>query len=509
LAGLLEDFGSTPIAQPKRFKSQGEPMNVEELSARVRWDLSCLSYPAVEWTVPRFREGKRCLDVLIVGGGQGGLATALGLRLERVNNFRIVDRNPTGHEGPWRRFARMVTLRTPKEVTGIDLGIPSLTPRAWYEARFGSSAWEQISRIEREVWQDYLDWYRDVLEIPVENDTEVLAIVPHDELLAVDLRGPKGVERVHTRCVVLATGIEGNGEWLLPPFVDSISQARYARSADVIDFRRLAGKRVGILGGGASAFDNAGAALEAGAAKVDLCIRRADVPRVNPYIWMNFAGVLGHLVELSDLQRWRYMRHVLEELPVPPPQDAFERCRRFANFAIHTGCPWQAAREEGDAVAIETARGPFVFDFVIFAAGIATDLTIRPELAAFARQIALWGDRFTPPAGEESELLARHPYLGPAFEFTEREPGNAAFLSRIYNFTFGATPSHGLTGAAVTGMRYGVPRLIGGVVRRLFVEDAEHYYRDLVAYDVPELSIREATTVKAKMSTHETPPVAV
>ena len=124
-------------------------MSVARLSDRVRRELTYLSYPSREWTVPRYRDGARVLDVLIVGGGQGGLATAFGLKLERITNVRIVDRSPRGLEGPWRRFARMRVLRTSKEVTGIDLGIPSLTPRAWYEARFGRQAWERIQRLPR------------------------------------------------------------------------------------------------------------------------------------------------------------------------------------------------------------------------------------------------------------------------------------------------------------------------------------------------------------------------
>ena len=93
-------------------------MSVARLSDRVRRELTYLSYPSREWTVPRHRDGARVLDVLIVGGGQGGLATAFGLKLERITNIRIVDRNPRGLEGPWRRFARMQALRTTKEVSG-------------------------------------------------------------------------------------------------------------------------------------------------------------------------------------------------------------------------------------------------------------------------------------------------------------------------------------------------------------------------------------------------------
>lgn len=103
-------------------------MSVTQLSKRVRHELTYLGYPPREWTVPRSRDGAPVLDVLIVGGGQSGLGTAFGLKLERITNFRIIDRSRRGLEGPWRRFARMKQLRTPKEVSGIDFGIPNSRP---------------------------------------------------------------------------------------------------------------------------------------------------------------------------------------------------------------------------------------------------------------------------------------------------------------------------------------------------------------------------------------------
>ena len=468
-------------------------MSVARLSERVRRELTYLSYPAREWTIPRHRDGARVLDVLIVGGGQGGLATAFGLKLERINNIRIVDRNPRGLEGPWRRFARMKALRTSKDVTGIELGIPSLTLRAWHEARFGRQAWDRIQKFSPQVWREYLDWYRDVLELPVENDTEVTSIEPAGDLLLAHLRRRGRSERVHARKIVLATGFEGIGDWRAPPsLVADLPAERYAHSTAGIDFARLAGKRVGVLGVGASAFDNAAAALEAGAARVDLCFRRATFPQVNPFAWTHFAGMLGYFGELTDLERWRFMRRILDEFPQPPPQDSFWRCRKFENFAWHANCGWQKVRDDGDAATVETKAGNFTFDFIIFATGADTDLSSRPELAPIVRHIALWRDRFTPPSGEESDALAKYPYLGAAFEFMEREPGTASFLSRLHNFTYGATPSHGLTGAATTGLRYGVPRLVGGLVRDLFREDAAAYYEDLLAYAVPELETLES-----------------
>jgi FAD-dependent urate hydroxylase len=467
-------------------------MGVAQLSKRVRRELTYLSYPSREWVIPRHRDGTRVLDVLIVGGGQGGLAIAFGLTLERITNFRIVDRNPRGLEGPWRRFGRMTELRTAKDVTGIDFGIPSLTCRSWYEAKFGHQAWEAIDAIPPETWQDYLDWYRDVLELPVENEVDVISIEPAGELLLAQLRRLGRVEHVHARKIVLATGIDGSGKWRAPKaLLANLPAERYAHSADAIDFSRLVGKRVGVLGAGPSALDNAAAALEAGAARVDLCLRRAEIPRINPLVWANFSGMLGHFGALTDLERWRFMRHILEELPAPPPQDSFWRCRRFQNFAWHTNCPWQCVRDEGNAAVVVTEAGTFTFDFLIFATGFETDLSARSELAPLVDQIALWRDRFTPPCGEESDLLATFPYLGAAFEFTERKPGTAPHLARLHNFTFGATLSLGVTGAAITGIKYGVSRLVNGLVRDLFREDAPAHYRDLLAYAEPELETLE------------------
>jgi cation diffusion facilitator CzcD-associated flavoprotein CzcO len=382
----------------------------------------------------------------------------------------------------------MTALRTPKEATGIDLGIPSLTARAWYEARYGYKAWERLESFEPKVWRDYLDWYRDVLNIPVESGVEVTSIEPADNLLVAHLRQRNRTERVHARKIVLATGIEGNGAWKAPKaFITDLPTQRYAHSTDDIDFDRLTGKCVGVLGVGASAFDNAAAALEAGAKRVDLCFRRLDVPRVNPLEWTHFAGMLGHFGELSDLERWRFMRHILQELPQPPPQDAFWRCRKFENFAWHPNCAWDSVRQEGDAAIVETKSGTFEFDFIIFATGTETDLSVRPELTPIVDQIALWRDRFTPPCGEESEELGRYPYLGTAFEFMEREPGGAPFLGRLHNFTYGAMASHGLTGAAIIGLKYGVPRLIRGLVRDLFWEDRAQHFQDLLGFAAPEL----------------------
>jgi cation diffusion facilitator CzcD-associated flavoprotein CzcO len=459
-------------------------MSLEALERRVRQELEFLGYPARGWVPETRRDGERVLDVLIVGGGQAGLAACFGLRRERIDNVEVLDAKPAGLEGPWVDFARMVTLRTPKHVTGPDGGLPSLAPRAWFEAKHGPGAWDALQKIDRKDWQDYLGWYRRVLDLPVRNGMRVTEIRPDGGVLAARLADG---EIRRARRIVLATGLEGSGRWQIPAVVsDNVPADRYAHTSQAIDFTALAGKRVGVLGGGASAFDNAATALEAGAASVDLCIRRPELPRINPYRWMENAGYLGHFAELPDPLRWRMTRRIFD-MNQPPPQDTLWRCQRFSQFALHTGSPWTGLAMAGDAVAVETPRRSFAFDFLIIGTGFTVDLALRPELAGLAPDIATWADRYQPPADEMNAALGRFPYLAPDCSFTPKLRGTHPYLGHIYDFTFATMPSMGLTGGSISGLKYGVRRLVGGIARSLFAEDAESHCASLMAYDELEL----------------------
>ncbi len=132
--------------------AEDNPAGLAELERRVRFELECLGYPARPWTMPVHRDGEPVHDVIVVGGGQSGVSIAFRLLRERITNVRVLDRNPGGYEGPWIRFARMHTLRTPKTVTGPDLGIAGLSARAWWEAQFGEQSWQGLNKIPRELW---------------------------------------------------------------------------------------------------------------------------------------------------------------------------------------------------------------------------------------------------------------------------------------------------------------------------------------------------------------------
>ncbi len=52
-------------------------------------------------------------------------------------------------------YARMVTLRTPKHLTGLEYGNPNLTLQAYYEARFGEEAWARLDKVPKEMWRAF------------------------------------------------------------------------------------------------------------------------------------------------------------------------------------------------------------------------------------------------------------------------------------------------------------------------------------------------------------------
>ncbi|MGY6570598.1 MAG: FAD/NAD(P)-binding protein, partial [Salinarimonas sp.] len=286
-----------------------EESALARLEAQVRADLTKIAHPRMPWLEPvTGPDGRPAHDVVIIGAGQSGIATAFGLMRARVDNIRVIDKAERGREGPWLTYARMHTLRSPKDFTGPDLDVPSLTYQSWHEARFGEADWEALDLIPRELWGEYLLWVRDQIAIPVDNGTELTEIAPAGDLLRLTLKSASGEEIVHTRKLVLATGQESTGRWWMPEFVEKLPAHCRAHTADEIDFEKLSGRVVAVLGAGASALDNAATALEAGAASVHLFCRRASPQVVQPYRWLTFAGFLRNLSDLDDAWRWRFMR---------------------------------------------------------------------------------------------------------------------------------------------------------------------------------------------------------
>ena len=460
------------------------------LEAQVRDDLAKTSHPSSPWLQPKLGpDSGPALDVLIVGAGQSGLATAFGVMRSQVTNILILDKAEEGKEGPWLSYARMPTLRSPKDFTGPDLDIPSLTYQSWHEARFGREDWENLDLIPRDLWAEYLLWFRRVLGLTVRNGCELLEIAPvADGLLAATVESAGVVESLYARKIVLATGQEAMGNWTIPEPLRHLPARLVARASDPIDFDALASQKVAVIGAGATAFDNAATALEAGAEEVHLLCRRAEIQLIQPYRWLTFRGFLRHFGDLDDAWRWRFMRAILE-LREGFPQATYDRCARFANFHLHEGSPVEAAREVGNAVELQTPRGTVSANFVICGTGTHIDFAERRELNNFADNIATWADRYQPPESERSAPLGRYPYLADDYALNERVPGKTPWISNIHLFAFASTMSFGPSGSSINAMTTAIPKLVYGLTRGLFRADLERHWRSFRAYDVPQAVI--------------------
>src|SRR5882724_10265554 len=329
--------------------------DITVLEARVQQDIEMTAHPRMDWMEPRLYRGQPALDVLIVGAGQTGLCIAFALIRDRVRNIQVIDRAPEGREGIWAGFARMPTLRSPKDQTGPDLGIPSLTFEAWYDAVHGAGSFAGLGLIPTGAWHDYLQWYRRVLALPVRNDVAATAIAPGQlddggRCLLVTLS--TGEVRA-TRKLVLATGQDGTGEWWMPDFVRALPADRRAHTCEMIDFERLRGRTVAVLGAGASAMDNAAVALEHGAAEVHAFCRRAEPSVVQRYRWLTVAGFMRHIGEMPDEWRWRVMGNIIKARE-GFPADTYKRVLAFPNFTMHVNRTWTDARVEGGRLRIDT-----------------------------------------------------------------------------------------------------------------------------------------------------------
>ncbi|TDH59869.1 NAD(P)/FAD-dependent oxidoreductase [Dankookia rubra] len=467
------------------------PDHVDGLSAheaRVAHDLELLLRSPANWTAPPTGpDGEPVLDVLVVGAGMYGIAATAALTFKGLRNVLMLDRAPAGREGPWVTTARMETLRSPKHLPGVALGIPSLTFRAWFEARSGAAAWERLYKIPNADWQDYLGWIRRVLRLPAANGVELLRVEPRGGVLAAVLR-QDGAERVQlTRRLVLATGRGGTGGFTAPPGIDpGLLPDLAAHGGGPVDFTALRGCRVAVIGGGPTAWDNAATALERGAARVDMYVRRAALPQVNKGRGSAHPGFFEGWATLPPAEKWRILCY-MHDLQSPPPHESIHRALRLPGFHIHLGTPVLGAARDAGQVRLELGGGAATADFLILGTGYGMDVAGIAELAPLAPRIATWADRFTPPPDQERPELGRFPWLGEGFELEGRDSARDAVLSRIHLFSHAAFASLGAIASDVPGVSAGAERLAHRIAARFFAEDIDAIRGRLEAFAEPEL----------------------
>ncbi|MDB5655325.1 MAG: hypothetical protein JWQ94_2938 [Tardiphaga sp.] len=411
-------------------------------------------------------------NVVIVGGGQSGVAFSFALRRAGIGEVTVIDAAPDESKaGVWLTRARMNRLRTPKSVPGPELGLPGLGFQAWYEATRGADAYAAIDRVPRTDWAAYLVWLRHVLDVPVRYGTRLMRIEPAGDHLRLHLE-TDGQETVETtRKIILANGVGGGGGAAIPAVLTSnLPSSSYAHTSQHIDFDALAGKSVAVIGSAASAFDAAAVALEAGAGNVHLFARRAAIAALPVIRVRTYPGAYDNYHALPDAIRWQQALRFFRAGSTPPA-DAIERAVRFPNFHLHLASTWDSARIDGSQIVADASDGSFRFDFAIAGTGYYVDPATRPELRDLASRIARWRDRFTPPVGDEDRRLAAYPYLGAAHEFIERTPGDAPLLKDIHNFNPSGFVSHGLPVGDILSFRRDIPAIVARISRDLFLAD--------------------------------------
>jgi len=461
--------------------------SLDDLEDNIVRDFSYINYPPDNWVKPRqHASGENVLDVAIIGAGACGMAAAFGLISQGVTKLALFDRSERGQEGPWITTARMKTLRSPKHLTGPNMGLPNLTFRAWFEAQWGETQWEELDKIPKEMWMAYLVWYRKILDLPVHNQMTLTGIEPEGDLFRLIFSSVTGEITYFARHVILATGRAASGGISLPDVAATLPTGFFAHTEDAIDFPALQGKRIVVIGGAASAADNAATALEAGATGVHMLVRAPEVPRLNKFKSIVYPGFMKGFVSLSLEERWRFLKSGFDAR-VAAPRSTMLRLKEFDNFKLHTNAGIHRMVVENDQVMIESEVGEFCADYVIFGTGYAMNLKDQPEIIPFVGDILLWKDCFTPKDGEEDENLGNYPYLGSGFEFLPKEEGAAPYLSRLHLFNAAATLTHAPVSSDIPGVNTGVDRLVDHIVKALFCASSEQHLNDFYAYEEPEL----------------------
>lgn len=508
--------------RPPAIDGMRAASRLKELEARARREMEILGHNH-DW-VPDPSDG--AYNVLIIGGGQAGLGAAFALQRHRIGKVKILDAAPADSIGCWSRYARMHTLRSPKNMKGIELDVPSLHTESWFRAKYGDEAWEHTTLVPRLDWHEYLEWYRTVTDADVDFETEVTEVLPPSEPggaftvrarrggeAAGDGDGGGGSEGVEYRAqrVIFALGLDGGGGAFVPPLIRELPQKFWAHTEDMIDFSQFEGQRVLVVGGGASGFDNAGTALEAGAESVTLFQRSAQVATKNSLRWMEFPGMQERFFDLPDDKKWEFGLFN-GGLPQPPTQASIWRAFAFDNFSLHEGTTIQSIEviSDGDAaggtggteelLVTDNHGDVTVVDFIISATGYTVDLALRPELQEFVGDIQLWSDQYSPAAGHP---MGKCPYLGDGFQFqpkagaeaeaevgVEAEAGAdpAEYIPRLYHFSTGARASHGLAGNQLSGIYAGITRMSARIATDIMAENWDDFFEDFKAFEHVEVT---------------------
>ncbi len=473
-------------------KVAGEATGLARLGQNIVRDLNFLNQPAANW-VPEHTgpDGKPVLDVLVVGAGMCGLVAAFQLRRIGITRTHVIDAAPAGLEGPWRTFARMETLRSPKHLSGPAAGLPHLTFRAWHEARFGAEAWAKLGYIPREMWADYLVWYGNVTQADVANGWRLETLTAAEsrsggKLWGASLAEPGGTRHVrYARVVVLATGRDALAAPRIPGPFQPFLGAGVDHTGHAPPREAMGGRDIAVIGLGASAFDYAAEALEAGARRVVILGRSRKLSRINKAKQIGYAGFLHGFPRLPDTEKLEILSYIFER-GIAPPHGTVKRVMRHRNVELVLGASVaNVSRTVDGRLSLGTAQARYDVDRVILGTGYRIDIAKAPFLRQISGSIRTFRDVVDGSSGA-GELLD-FPYLDDGFQFTAKSADVPLPLDRLACFNHAAMVALGNLANDIPAVSEGGDRLSRYIAGVLYLEDRGQHRTNLENYRDAEL----------------------
>tara|TARA_R110001583_G_scaffold10253_2_gene47535 strand:- start:988 stop:2058 length:1071 start_codon:yes stop_codon:yes gene_type:complete len=276
----------------------------------------------------------KTVDVLVIGGGQAGLATGYFLRRHKLD-YRVLDREPAPG-GAWRHGWDSLQLFSPAQWSSLP---------GWQMPETEDGEWPQ-----RDEVIDYLGRYQERYDIPVERPVAVKSVTTSGDGLAVET--DHGT--YHARAIVSATGTWSH------PFIPSVEgiedfQGEQIHSAHYRRPETYEGQRVLVVGGG-----NSGAQIYAEVSRV---ANASWVTRHPPKFLQD--NVDGRALFEMATEKWKAEQEGREYTPagtladivmVPPVKEARERgvleTRQMFTRFTENGVVWPDGQEETVDVVI-------------------------------------------------------------------------------------------------------------------------------------------------------------
>jgi putative flavoprotein involved in K+ transport len=283
-------------------------------------------------------------EIVIIGAGPGGLATAASLRRRGIR-FRLVDRHGT-IGGAYRTMDPEIVMASPSRLVGLP-GAPA--PAIDRYATAGS-------------YYDYLEAYAHDHELVPEQGV-VESVTRASSGYVLSLRSRDRVEEVLTRAIVFATGmfdspvipaIPGRAE------IPAMHAAQW-RATDATRARRLV-----IVGGASSAIEVAECAAGRGC-KVTIAARKIAIMR------QTILGVDPAFALLPVLSRIAPKKFCNGKVTVPGTDRGFSKLRRSGAIRVEPAL----VRIDGSRCVLQDGRG-IDADLVVFATGYRYALPALP-----------------------------------------------------------------------------------------------------------------------------------